>query len=77
MNSKCKFSVAIPLFRLLRSKILNKFILSNYVRSILFCWDKHVCTKVHCCKNHVKPKTCTYFNLFSIPQIHKKYVRNW
>ena len=34
-------------------------ILSNYVRSILFCWDKHrdilqiwfhVCMKVHCCK---------------------------
>ena len=33
-------------------------ILSNYVRFILFCWDKHrdisqtwfhVCTKVHCC----------------------------
>ena len=37
-------------------------ILSNYVRSILFCWDKHrdisqpwfhVCMVVHCCKKHV------------------------
>ena len=37
-------------------------ILSNYVRSILFCWDKHrdisqtwfhIFTKVHCCKKHV------------------------
>ena len=40
-------------------------ILSNYVRSILFCWDKlrdisqtrfHVCTKLHCCKKHVCEK---------------------
>ena len=38
-------------------------ILSNYVRSILFCWDKHrdisqtwfhVYTKVHCCKKQKK-----------------------
>ena len=47
-------------------------ILSNYVRSILLCWDKHseisqtwfhVCTKVHCCKKHV----CERKTLFGQP----------
>ena len=43
-------------------RFLFYIILSNCVRSTLFRWDKHrdisrpwfhVCTKVHCCKNHV------------------------
>ena len=47
-------------------------ILSNYVRSILFCWDKHceisqtwfhVCMKLHCCKKHV----CERKSLFGQP----------
>ena len=42
-------------------RILFYIILSNYVRSILFRWDKHrdisqtwfhVSMKVHCCKKH-------------------------
>ena len=42
--------------------LLFYIILSNYIRSILFCWDKHhdisqtwfhVCMKVHCFKKHV------------------------
>ena len=54
--------------------ILFYIILSNYVGSILFCWDKrrdisqiwfHVCMKVHCCKKHV----CERKILFGQPNI--------
>ena len=46
-------------------RFLFYIIFSNYVRSILFCWDKHrdisqtrfhVCTKVHCCKKNTFAK---------------------
>ena len=42
-------------------RFLFYIILSNYLRSIFFCWDKHrdisrtwfhVCMNVHCCKRH-------------------------
>ena len=49
------------------ARFLFYIILSNYLRFILFCWDKrrdisqtwfHVCAKVHCCKKHAcKRKT--------------------
>ena len=47
-------------------------ILSNYVRSVLFCRDRHrdisqtcfhVCIKTHCCKKHV----CERKTLFGQP----------
>ena len=58
-------------------------ILSSYVRSILFCWDKHrdisqtwfhLCTKVHCCRKYV----CERKTLFGEPNMSgRQNVSNW
>ena len=60
-------------------RLLFYIILSNYVRSILFCRDKHrdisqtcfhVCMKVHCCEKHV----CERKTLFGQPNTKNSRV---
>ena len=59
-------------------RFLFYIILSNYVRPILLCWDKHrdisqtwfhVCVKVHCCKEYVSERK----TLFGQANIIAKY----
>ena len=81
-----RFFVLWVFYRINAQRFLFYIILSNYVRSMLFCWDKHrdisqtwfhVCMKVHWCETQEQPNImlCHYVYIYYVINILCVYMK--